>query len=1531
MASLFSNYRLVKDSGLFDEIYYCNAYPEIKEKNLDPLLHYLETGASELRNPNAAFDARSYVQRCRERGEDVGNPLIHYIESRDTKGTATQPQADIALPVPAEAESISDLLVNLDRVTIESGSDVERLRGYGWCLASSPIVEVEVKLGSVSCGARYGLQRADVAREFPRALKADHSGFEFSLEPIPQDQTGKVELVFAAKTADGASLLKSVNVDLGAVRGAAHPTDAAGNHVSRTPFSRPPMQLQIDSAEVDSAGILRVVGWAVCLAPIASIEVFVDDTRIGAAEYGKARDDVAETHPEYPNARNSGFLLYTDCSSFAAGGRLIKVQAIASTGISRELLLPLRIPGAQRGAARSDKDTKVDCFCDLIEVTTGGRVLIKGWAVGVAATERISVLLDDREIGDAEINLERPDVGNRFPSLAHARRAGFAFKHNGESVSAGEHLIILRHRAGGEETEILLPVMASESTRVDVEVESSSNSGPKDLMLSMDRPEVVDGAAVATVRGDLEIVGWGLARRGPISIDVAIDGQILKSVSTGIPRADVQRAFPDWEDAATAGFTALLPNRSLPEGRHTLSVSLRDAAGAVTRREFRVEIDTASEIQGPWSIRRRIEPAAVQLLFEPLLGQSSPPSFDILLPLPRSSDAYDRARVTLASLASQVYENWTVWIFVPKENDEPSCRGLIKGFDALSTRVVFVAGESSERSDLLPSEAQASHVMFLRPGDELGCDALLQFAAKAILDPKADFVYADDRRLSPYSGKVEAFFKPQWSPDLLLSTNYLGRAWCASAALWRSIGTYGREASAVGDYDVALRLTENATAIDHIPATLLEATGSWPPETVERRALRDALKRRGIIGTVKPGRSKGALRVQRKVASRKLVSIIIPTCAARGLIKKCIESLRTLTAYRRYEIVCIENIPADKQDWKDWVRAHADTVIETTEPFNWSRFNNLAVAAARGAYLLFLNDDVEIIDPAWLHALLEHVSRPDVGAVGPQLLYPDRRVQHAGMFLAQLGVARHAFRYAGEDDPGYFGLALTQRDVIAVTGACLMTRRETFEALGRFDEAHEVINNDVDYCLRVWKQGLRTIYTPYTRLIHHELASRAELAEKYEATSFENKWRSVYVTGDPFFHPRLAKDRDDYSVEWEPVASHCAARPVLKHGTVHRILIVKLDHIGDCVIAFPAIRRLKHHFPDAKLVALSGRSSRAVWALEPAIEEVIEFDFFHARSSLGKIERTEEELCQLRERLRPWNFDLAIDLRKHSETRHILQYTGARCLAGFDTKGKFPWLDVALEWAEDSALIRKRQHAADDLINLIDAVAASTETEPALIARSSAQEPDESSSVLPIPAEMSRKRLVCVHAGAGNEMKQWPIEYFVVLIDHLVETEDVNIVLVGGPDEDTIGDQIIGASVHKQSIWSLIGQVKLGDLPKLISRCCLFVGNDSGPKHIAAGLGVPTVGIHSGVVDAHEWGPKGVKAVAIHRAMSCAPCYHSKLEQCNRGLACLRGLLPDYVAAACHRMLAASARGPTVDRTGTARTSKSSENTEVRT
>jgi len=1029
---------------------------------------------------------------------------------------------------------------------------------------------------------------------------------------------------------------------------------------------------------------------------------------------------------------------------------------------------------------------------------------------------------------------------------------------------------------------------------------------PPSSMLCIDIPRIIDGAADAPVRGSLSIVGWALASEGVAAVDIDLDGQHVAGTRYGLRRPDVAIAHPDWQGSLLSGYAAHLPPKALPVGPHRVTVSLRDRKGQATSTNFQIDVQQVADGHGPWKLRPKMSQAEVDLKLSALKMLDWRPSFRILLPISQRDKSFAPARRSLNTLNRQTYSKWEAWLIPADAKMKASLRRrvlppeLVVGFEDIAQRLTILDGEPAGASVIRPQAYAESNVRSfvacLAPGDEFGCDALLEFALASGLNRDADLLYCDERRISPVDGRADAFFKPGWSPDLLLSTNYLGRAWCADLRLVDRAGVSVAELPDLSSYDLTLRLTEAAKSIHHIPK-LLYQRGNSPrdSEAQERKALMGALKRRKIAGEVRAGCVEGHYRVKRSLKSER-VSIIIPTCAAGGLIKACLESLRARTDYRDYEIVCIENLPKAKQDWKPWLRAHADIVIHAGEPFNWSRFNNRAAARATGRYLLFLNDDIEIIDPDWLAAMLEQAQRPEVGVVGALLLYPDRSVQHGGVMLDWAGRGRHAFRHLPENDPGYFGLALTQRNVISVTGACLLTRRETFEALGRFEEAHAVINNDLDYCLRSWRKGLLNVYTPHARLIHYELASRSQLNEHYDATKFRERWRQVIALGDPYFNPRLSRDHDPFTIEREPMETIYAGHPLFARASVRRILVVKLDHIGDCLTAFPALRRLKNHFPQSRISVLAAGATLAVWKTEPVVDEAIEFNFFHARSGSGKLEVTEKDMQGLGERLCAKRFDLAIDLRKQPDTRHVLQHTGAPLLVGFDHQGRFPWLDVALEWDEDVPLRNKHGHVSDDLIALVEAVATHSDADRGALLT-------WPMGALTLPqAEKSRllsRPLICIHPAAGSPMRQWPLEKFSELIELLLEQRQFNIALIGGADEKELAAQILDRIGCRDHVINLVGRIGLKELPNLLAVAAFFVGNNSGPQHLAAALGIPTIGIFSGVVDAHEWGPLGPKAVAIRREMSCSPCFLERPQDCPRGIACLTQLSASQIYRAC--------------------------------
>jgi ADP-heptose:LPS heptosyltransferase len=284
------------------------------------------------------------------------------------------------------------------------------------------------------------------------------------------------------------------------------------------------------------------------------------------------------------------------------------------------------------------------------------------------------------------------------------------------------------------------------------------------------------------------------------------------------------------------------------------------------------------------------------------------------------------------------------------------------------------------------------------------------------------------------------------------------------------------------------------------------------------------------------------------------------------------------------------------------------------------------------------------------------------------------------------------------------------------------------------------------------------------------------------------------------------------------------------------------------------------------------------------------------------VELDQPALRALAKQLAALKFDLAIDLRKEPDTRTLLQMADAPVTAGFEYHDRFPWLDVTLPHEGHTQSVHKRRHAADDLLNLVDAVVAAGRSNAYGIDCRRDRTPPAITSLL-AQRDICGRRLVCLHAGAGNATKQWPTAYFADLTKELLATEEVDIVLIGGSDDRTISRAVGELLGEQRRVHDLTGMIKLEDLPYFLRACALFVGNDSGPKHIAASVGIPVVGIHSGVVDAREWGPLGDASVALQRDMICSPCYKSTRQECDRGMACLEGLSMHHVLDTCRRLL----------------------------
>jgi len=1351
------------------------------------------------------------------------------------------------------------------------------ISGSGWVIAPSDIIDVTIHLDDqLLTHARYGLPRPDVARNFPHYRHVDHCGFAFSAA-IPPD----------AKILRGSELVVGIRTEADHTgrRGLRVEPPATTASTAETWLIR----LFVEDVRVDPEGALRLRGWAISRAKLATIAVYLGDTRLGTAEYGLSRPDIAASHADYPNAADSGFAFAASLAGHTPGPAAIRVEATDLAGNRRQAIVPVTIPAASKsGAGQGTMAGATKLVCDAARLSPTGKLGVGGWVLADSPVTRLVVSAHGKSLGEAQLGQKRPDLARRFPDQADSGSAGFRFtgQITAGSLTVGDSVTLTAQLRDGGSQSIEARLEAGE-------LAAKAGPAPEVVRLELDRPAIKSGRATAPVRGALTIAGWTTAPDGIERVTVACDDAPLGEAYFGMRREDIARAYPYHEGALRAGFAMVLPPGAVPEGtrRFTVTAHGKDGAGTATA-SFEVEIEAPESIL-PGSQPRGFVPRAEAAFTRAILtARGVTPRFAVLV---RSAGAKAVAlSATLESLAAQAYQDFEVTVSVSAAKAVAQVAGLAQAA-GLAGRVTAVpAGAVPKRA------APADLTMVLEAGDTLSADALLELAAAHAINRDAGFIYADEYRLDPVQGRPAPLFKPEFSAELLLATNYIGRPWCVPAATIARAGLTDAALLSGSFYGLVLRLTEAAGSVHHIPR-VLAAAGGAEAAAAERDALAAAAARRGITATVEPGRAPGIWRLRRAIETPGLVSVIIPTAGRGSLIRQAIQTLRE-SAGRAIEIVVLDNIPASNKAMKTWVRRNADQVLEMRGSFNWSRFNNEGAAAAKGDYLLFLNDDIEARQPGWLDALLEYAQLDGVAVTGARLLYPDGKVQHAGQYLAD-GHARHAFRFADGTDPGPFGLAMAAREMASVTGACQLVRRDVFDRLGGFDEAHDVVNNDLDFCLRAQRAGLAVIFTPHAELMHHELASRAALEDSYDEARFTGEWRLRMLRGDIWRSPRLLADSDQYAAEPEPVLTVHAGPNGPDAAAVRRILAVKLDHIGDFLTARPALAALRAAFPDAAITLLAPPATAVLARGMAEIDAVIEFSFFHARSADGQVPLGAGELEALAARLLPHRFDLAIDLRMQPETREVLRHTGATFLAGYDHAGRFPWLHIALEWEGDLRLLAKHAHVSERLCQLIGTIAGACR--PVAAVRPMAVRPAAAVPALArLGPDFLSKQLVCVHAGVGNPVRQWPASHFAALIDLLADEYDLNAILVGGGEEQAVATDVMSRVTAKDRVVSLVGAVKLADLGNVMAACALFVGNNSGPKHLAASLGVPTVGVHSAVVDAGEWAPVGGNAVALQRKVLCGPCYLEFASDCPRAMACLTGLRPRDVLAACRRALA---------------------------
>ena len=509
----------------------------------------------------------------------------------------------------------------------------------------------------------------------------------------------------------------------------------------------------------------------------------------------------------------------------------------------------------------------------------------------------------------------------------------------------------------------------------------------------------------------------------------------------------------------------------------------------------------------------------------------------------------------MESLLAQTYSNWELCIANGSPEDTVM-KGILEEYMKKDSRIRVseltenkgIAGNTNAALEM----AEGEFVGLLDHDDLLAPNALYEVVKALEADRELDAVYTDeDKVTTELDEHFQPHLKPDFNLDLLRSNNYICHFFVVRRSVVKKAGGFRQEFDGAQDHDFIFRCVETARRVGHIPEILYHwrthkaSTADNPASKMYafdagKRAIEAHLQRTDTEGVVTHTPDLGFFRVKYPVQGNPLVSIIIPNKDEKETLKDCIESIRKKTEYENYEIIIVENNSTTEEIFQYYKELSQDPrirLLRWKKEFNYSAINNYGVSHARGEYLLFLNNDVKIITPGWIKEMLGVCQRPEVGAVGVKLIYPDNTIQHAGCVIGIGGIAGHMFVDMPSNRTGYLHKASILQDMSAVTAACMMMKRTAFEEAGGFTEKLAVAFNDVDLCLKVRKNEKLIVYDPYVQLYHMESKTRGAEDSTEKVRRFQEEieymrcqWIDILKKGDPYYNKNLSLTKWNYSL-----------------------------------------------------------------------------------------------------------------------------------------------------------------------------------------------------------------------------------------------------------------------------------------------------------------------------------------------------------------------------------------------------------------
>lgn len=531
------------------------------------------------------------------------------------------------------------------------------------------------------------------------------------------------------------------------------------------------------------------------------------------------------------------------------------------------------------------------------------------------------------------------------------------------------------------------------------------------------------------------------------------------------------------------------------------------------------------------------------------------PLISVIMPVFNTPEVF--LRKTIDSVVNQIYPYWELCI-ADDASTEGHVKEVLQEYANREKRIKVTFreknGHISAASNSALKLAVGDFVALLDHDDELAEKALYRVAVEINRHPDADIIYSDEDKVDEGGRRFDPHFKPDWNPELFFSQNYI----CHLTTLRRDLvdrsGGFREGFEGSQDYDLLLRCVSltGHSKIRHIPEILYHwraIQGSTALKENEKdytvkagiKALRAFFSKINPDILIESGGLPTTYRVRYPVPkSEPKVSLIIPTRNGLNVLSQCIESILAKTEYNNYEIIIVDNQSDDPKTISYLNEVHLKEkvrVIHYNQAFNFSAINNYAVKQAQGELIGLINNDVEVISSDWLKEMVSYAVRPDIGAVGAKLLYPDGRIQHAGVIVGLGGVAGHSHKFISRDDAGYYGRAILPQALSSVTAACLIVRKKLYEEVSGLDEKNlTVAFNDVDFCLKLREKGYRNVWTPYALLYHHESVSRGyeDTPEKQarfqrEILFIKQKWGNALLY-DPGYNSNLTLDREDFSI-----------------------------------------------------------------------------------------------------------------------------------------------------------------------------------------------------------------------------------------------------------------------------------------------------------------------------------------------------------------------------------------------------------------